>query len=182
MIGGKPHPAPGIESHILEQNLAHRRRHHDAHGSQEAGSAHKPFLLSLTIDIGTHIGSHPVVALVIYEGKRKLIGRKMMRGDEAILPYHLLGIAVETVDAAIYKGDQRLPIVFTDAAYLGIRQAVAGSCPGSLPGSFRGIRKEIGSLMLGIYEIDTLAIHADPHVLFRVDEDFLESTLHAYLL
>ena len=36
--------------------------------------------------------------------------------------------------------------------------------------------------MLGIYEIDTLAIHADPHILFRVDEDFLESPLHAYLL
>ena len=186
MIGGKPHPALGIEGNILEQHLSHRRRHHDAHRSQEAGSAHKPLLLSLTIDIGAHIGSHPVVALVIYEGKRKLIGRKMMRGDEAILPYHLLGIAVETVDAAIYKGDQRLPIVLTDAAYLGIRQAVAGSrpgsCPGNLPGSLRGVRKEIGSLMLGIYEIDTLAIHADPHVLFRVDEDFLESTLHAYLL
>ena len=178
MIGGKPHPALGIEGHILEQHLAHRRRHHDAHGSQEAGSAHKPFLLSLTIDIGAHIGSNPVVALVIYKGKRKLIGRKMMRGDEAILPYHLLCIAVEAVDAAINKGDQRLPPMLTDAAYLGIRQAVSGRFPGSL----RGGRKKIGSLMLGIYEIDTLAIHADPHILFRVDEDFLESPLHAYLL
>ena len=178
MIGGKPHPSPGIEGHILEQHLAHRRRHHDAHGSQEAGSAHKPFLLSLTIDIGTHIGSYPVVALVIYKGKRKLIGRKMMRGDEAILPYHLLCIAVEAVDAAINKGDQRLPPMLTDAAYLGIRQAVSGRFPGSL----RGGRKKIGSLMLGIYEIDTLAIHADPHILFRIYEDLLGSPLHAYLL
>lgn len=68
--------------------------------------------------------------------------------------------------------------MLTDAAYLGIRQAVSGSFPGSL----RGGRKKIGSLMLGIYEIDTLAIHADPHILFRIYEDLLGSPLHAYLL
>lgn len=184
MIGGKPHPALGIEGHILEQHLVHRRRHHDAHGSQEAGSAHKPFLLSLTIDIGTHIGSYPVVALVIYKGKRKLIGRKMMRGDKAILPYHLLCIAVEAVDAAINKGDQRLPPC--SRMQLGYQASCFGTFSGKPSGKFSGKpsgRKEkIGSLMLGIYEIDTLAIHADPHILFRIYEDLLGSPLHAYLL
>lgn len=167
MIGGKPHPALGIEGHILEQHLVHQRRHHDAHGSQEAGSAHKPFLLSLTIDIGTHIGSYPVVALVIYKGKRKLIGRKMMRGDEAILPYHLLCIAVEAVDAAINKGDQRLP----PCSRMQLTW-VSGKLFRDVSGKPSGRKEKIGSLMLDIYEIDTLAIHADPHILLESMKTF----------